>query len=71
MTKKLIYAYTEPKYENYPAVMNISQSVSGGAITLMVREAENGGAKWAQIEMSMADLKLLKDALINFEEQGK
>ena len=71
MTKKLIYAYTETSYKNYPAVLNISQEVEGGMVTLMVREAENQGNKWAQIELSLSDLKAMADALINFEEQGK
>ena len=71
MTKKLIYAYTETTYENYPAVLNISQEVEGGMVTLKVREAENQGNKWAQIELSLSDLKAMADALINFEEQGK
>lgn len=77
--KKLIHAYTENQYKDYPAFINISQEEGATnsdnwwqtSATVMVRSAENGGTKIAELNMTLEQLEELAEDIFAYVYQGE
>ena len=74
--KKLIHAYTEVSYKDYPAFINISQEGVlhsdkwwQSVATIIVRSAENGGTKISELTMTLEQLEKLAEDIFAYVYQ--